>query len=157
MFSKEDFKNCLALFASGVTVVTYQSDGEAGGVTVSSFSSLSLEPPLVLFCLDKKIYSHSVIQKIDQFAIHILREDQEKISSSFASSKINKHEFLQQIGYDLLHNVPTLKEYLALLVCKKETLYEGGDHSIVVSRVLETRVGNGNPLLYFNRGYRKLQ
>lgn len=157
MLSKDDFKNCLALFASGVTVITYKEDNELGGVTVSSFSSLSLEPPLVLFCLDKKIHSHSVIQKINKFAIHILNEEQENISNSFASSKLNKNEFLEQIGYTLLHDVPTLKEYLALLLCEKEILYDGGDHSIVVSKVLETDIRKGKPLVYFNRNYRKLQ
>lgn len=157
MFSKEDFKNCLALFASGVTVVTYKEKEELGGVTVSSFSSLSLEPPLILFCLNKNIHSYAVIQRIENFAVHILSEEQETISNSFASSKVNKHEFFHQTGFELLHDVPILKDYLALLICQKETLYEGGDHSIVIGRVLETRIGNGKPLLYFSRGYRKLQ
>lgn len=157
MLSKDDFKNCLALFASGVTVVSYKLGEEMGGVTVSSFSSLSLEPPLVLFCLDKRIHSHEAIQKVDNFAIHILKETQENISNSFASSKVNKHEFFQQVGYELSHNVPILKEYLALLICKKETIYDGGDHSIIIGKVLETKFENGNPLLYFNRAYRKLQ
>ncbi len=157
MLSKDDFKNCLALFASGVTVVTYKDKEELGGVTVSSFSSLSLEPPLVLFCLSKNIYSHSVIQNVNHFAIHILQENQENISNTFSNSKINKHEFLQQIGYTLLHNIPILKEYLSLLVCEKQNIYDGGDHSIIIGHVLETKINSGNPLLYFNRSYRKLQ
>jgi flavin reductase (DIM6/NTAB) family NADH-FMN oxidoreductase RutF len=156
LLSKDDFKNSLALFASGVTVVTYKTQEGMGGVTVSSFSSLSLEPPLVSFCLHKNISSHNAIQDAKHFAVHILKEEQESISNSFASSKINKNHFLEEIGYILINDAPVLKDFLALLICEKETIYNGGDHSIIVGKVLQAKSNSGNPLLYFNRGYRKL-
>lgn len=157
MLQKDDFKNCLARFASGVTVVTYKDGEEMGGITVSSFTSLSMDPPLVLFNLNRASHSHSVIQSGKGFAIHILSADQEEISNGFASSKVNKHEFLHSIGYDLDGDVPIFGDCLAVLLCEKEVIYDGGDHSIVVARVKTTRVREGlAPLLYYNRGYHRL-
>jgi len=157
MVNKDEFKNCLARFASGVTVVTYKDGEEMGGITVSSFTSLSLEPPLVLFNLNRVSHSHAVIQSGKNFAIHILSSSQEEISNSFASSKVNKHEFLKSIGYELEEGVPIFGDCLAVLVCEKEVMYDGGDHSIVVSKVKSIRLREElSPLLYYNRKYYRL-
>lgn len=149
------FRKALGCFATGVTVVTTADrDGKPVGVTVSAFSSLSLEPPLVLFCLDKRNRSLDAF-KGGHFAINILREDQREISIVFASRLDDKWAGIaHSIG---AHGVPLIENSLARLECSLHELIEGGDHLIVVGKVerLDYQTG-GQPLLYFRGAYANL-
>ncbi|TGK06358.1 flavin reductase [Leptospira fletcheri] len=155
--SHDEFKNALSHFASGVTIVTFTDMTRTGGLTVSSFSSLSLDPPLVLFNLQKNISSHDPLLSSGKFTINILASGQEELSNQFASGKIDKHELIQKLACDLGHNgVPFLSETLARIECDLEKEIDGGDHTIVVGRVLFASSDDSKrPLLYYRRRYRE--
>ncbi|MCB1176124.1 MAG: flavin reductase family protein, partial [Leptospiraceae bacterium] len=147
-------KLSLSRFAAGVTVITYKDGNEYGGITVSSFTSLSLNPPLILFNIDKRNKSNEIFIKNQNFAVHILSKDQENISNSFASSKVNKDEFMKSLDYEEKEGVPIFKGALSTLICEKETIHDGGDHTIIIGKVLSASTDETkSPLLYYNRGY----
>ncbi|TGK62659.1 flavin reductase [Leptospira wolffii] len=154
-FSTDEFKNALSHFASGVTVVTFSDPLRSGGLTVSSFSSLSLDPPLVLFSLQKNIASHDPLLSSGLFTVNVLASDQEELSNQFASGKIDKHELIQKLGCDLGHNgVPFLNGTLSRIECEVDKQVDGGDHTIVIGRVLASVSDDSKrPLLYYRRKY----
>lgn len=153
--SSSEFKESLSLWASGVAIVTYRSKSGSGGLTVSSFSSLSLDPPLVLFCLAKSSSAKPYLEEAQAFGINVLGEEGMDVSNKFASSK-NKEEVL---GHFEIPGSPSpqLSSSLVFLHCSLYKIFEAGDHWIVVGQV-ESRVQGktGNPLLYFDKSYRKI-
>lgn len=151
----DEFKNALSHFASGVTVITFSDPLRSGGLTVSSFSALSLDPPLVLFSIQKHITSHDPLLASGLFTVNVLASDQEELSNQFASSKIDKHDLIQSLGCDLGHNgVPFLKNTLSRIECEVEKQVDGGDHTIVIGRVLAAVSDDSKrPLLYYRRAY----
>ena len=153
--SKDEFRRALSHFASGVTVVTTCSeDGQHLGITVSAFSSLSLEPPLILICIDKRASVHDYLKEGGHFAVNILGDDQELISRRFASKVADRFEGL---GYSIGNTgAPLISGALASIECSIVHLYPGGDHTIIVGEVLATDVSDGHPLAYFRGGYVRL-
>lgn len=152
---KAEFRRALGHFAAGVTVVTSRfDDGVITGITVTAFSSLSLEPPLVLVCIDKRAKIHDRLQTGGNFAVNLLRDDQELVSRRFASSQGDQ---FQEIGYSLgMSGAPVLEDVIAAVECRIVNLLDGGDHTIVVGEVEATHVREGKPLLYFRGGYNQL-
>ena len=152
---KSEFRRALGHFAAGVTVVTSKFDGEKiGGVTVTAFTSLSLEPPLVLVCIDKRAKIHDRLKVGGNFAVNILRDDQELASRRFASGQGDQ---FHEIGYALgVSGAPVLEGAIAVVECRIVNLLPGGDHTIVVGEVEGTRIREGKPLLYFRGGYTQL-
>jgi flavin reductase (DIM6/NTAB) family NADH-FMN oxidoreductase RutF len=149
-----EFRTAMGHFASGVTVVTTRSGGEPVGLTVSAFCSLSLEPPLVLVCIEKSVRSHDALREAGLFAVNILASDQEHLSRRFASSADEKFEGVGlREGFD---EVPLLEGALTVVQCRVREELEGGDHTIFVGEVVEVEVGTGEPLLYYRGGYREL-
>jgi flavin reductase (DIM6/NTAB) family NADH-FMN oxidoreductase RutF len=149
-----EFRTAMGHFASGVTVVTTRSGGEPVGLTVSAFCSLSLDPPLVLVCIEKSVRSHDAIRAAGLFAVNILARDQEHLSRRFASSADEKFEGVGlREGFD---EVPLLEGALTVVQCRVRKELEGGDHTIFVGEVVEVEVGTGEPLLYYRGGYREL-
>jgi flavin reductase (DIM6/NTAB) family NADH-FMN oxidoreductase RutF len=150
---KIQFRTALSRFASGVTVVTTQ-DAEARplGITVSAFSSLSLDPPLVLVCIDRGAYLHDAFQASGVFVVNVLGAGQEDLSRLFASREPDKFAGL---GYTRgLGGVPVLADTLAAIECRLKHAYEGGDHTIFVGEVETVTVRDaGQPLLYYRGGY----
>ncbi len=152
---KEEFRTALSRFASGVTVVTTKNkDGKLFGITVSAFCSVSLDPPLVLICIDKKTGSHHAFHEAGCFIVNFLREDQQDLSNHFASSLDDKFSKVQHHINE--SGLPVLQDSLATLECKLIYSYEGGDHTIFVGEVEKTSVGEGNPLIYFRGQYRRI-
>ncbi|MBM9577642.1 flavin reductase family protein [Leptospira sp. 201903070] len=149
------FKNALSHFPSGVTVITYSHLGKQSGLTVSSFSSLSLNPPLVLFCLQKNITSHDPIRNEGKFVINILAKDQDSISNQFASGKTDKHALMEELGCKKGElGLPILPDILSYIECEVEQFVDGGDHSIVIGRVISAGADDTRrPLLYYRRNY----
>lgn len=148
------FKRALSHFASSVTVVTTEHDGEWYGITVSAFSSLSLRPPLVLICIDKSVRAHDAIARSERYAVNVLRDDQEEVSRRFASRMDDKFQGLPtRMG---LLKVPLLEGTLATLECRLRDTLPGGDHTIYVGEVVAAETSEGNPLLYFRTGYHRL-
>ena len=153
--TKNEFRAALGRFASGVTVVTTKDrSGRLHGITVSAFCSVSLEPPLILVCIDKQTGSHQAFEETDAFVINILHEDQQHYSDQFASALPDKFDGIKFTENS--HGVPVLTDALANLECSLTNRHDNGDHTIFVGEVLKSRVSDGEPLVYFQGNYRKL-
>lgn len=148
------FKLAMAQFASGVTVVTTELEGELFGMTVASFASLSLEPPLVLVCAGRNMQTHNAIAEAKRFGVSILGLDQKDLSGQFASKADDK---FAGVSYHLGRlGVPLLDGAICTIECTLFDQLDGGDHSIFIGRVEEAETTDGAPLLYFRSGYREL-
>lgn len=154
--SVRDFRNALGTFATGVTIVTTSSDdGEPIGLTANSFSSVSLDPPLLLFCLDRESFSFGHFEKTKHFAVNVLNAGQEDISSHFARPSQDKW---RHVSYDMCSvGCPSFADALAIFECKTHAVHDGGDHIIIVGEVLDfTHQQEGDPLLYYRGRYAKI-
>ncbi len=155
-FNSLAFREAMGRFATGVTVVTTRdSAGGNCGVTVNSFASVSLDPPLVLFCLDRAAMSFDIFGGAARFAINFLAADQQTLSVRFSTPTADKWN---GVDYDLWPSeVPVLKGCLANLGCLKEAVHEGGDHVIIVGRVETLQTDSEkSPLVYYQSGYRQI-
>jgi flavin reductase (DIM6/NTAB) family NADH-FMN oxidoreductase RutF len=155
-FDSRDYRNALGNFATGVTVVTALSrDGEPLGITANSFNSVSLDPPLVLFSLDRKAYSLRSFEEAGNFAINVLRDDQEDVSRLFARTTTDRWQGLEFDTWE--SGAPILRDALAVFDCSTHAVHEGGDHLIFIGRVLRfAHDTEGDPLLYFRGSYGKV-
>jgi flavin reductase (DIM6/NTAB) family NADH-FMN oxidoreductase RutF len=155
-FDPRSFRQALGCFATGITVVTSVGlDGEYLGFTANSFNSVSLDPPLVLFSLDRGAYSLKAFEAAGVFAINILREDQEAVSIAFARALSSKWEGVRTEIWQT--GSPILVDALASFDCETTSMHDGGDHVIFVGRVLRLRAGvDGRPLIYFRGAYRQI-
>ncbi|MBN9542577.1 MAG: flavin reductase family protein [Alphaproteobacteria bacterium] len=154
-FSEKDFKECLSHYSTGITVVsTSDSNGELYALTVNSFTSVSLKPPLVLFCLNKSSRSLGAFLESDSFAVTILDYSQHNIAKSFSSSNPDKWD---GINYVLgATGSPIILPNLSFMECEKFTDYEAGDHYIIIGKVIHLDVAKAdkkNPLIYFRGAY----
>jgi flavin reductase (DIM6/NTAB) family NADH-FMN oxidoreductase RutF len=149
---KRQLRNLLGQFATGVTVVTtVAADHSKIGMTANSFSSVSLDPPLILWNIAKTATHLEDFQQCEHFAINILNEQQEQTSNHFAKSaadKFNKIEHVEEIL-----GVPVLSNALATLVCKNFKWVEAGDHYIVLGQIEQCSINAGKPLLFHNGKY----
>jgi len=153
---KAEFRQALGHFASSVTVVTAATAGVGkSGITVTAFSSLSLEPPLILVCLDKRAKLHDQLGKGGFFAVHVLSEGQELISRRFA---VSEGDQFAGLAYTTgVSGAPLLDACLAVIECRITDLLPGGDHTIFVAEVESSVIREGKPLLYFRGGYAQLK
>lgn len=148
------FRKALGCFASGVTVVTTLVPGTKApvGVTVSAFSSLSLDPPLVLFCLGNATSSLDAFKTFGHFAVNVLTESQRDMSIRFASRTDDKWAGVSWSAWD--SGVPILPDCLAVLECALVQVVDGGDHQIFIGRVEKMKHReSGSPLVYFRGSY----
>lgn len=152
----EQFRLALGQFASGITVVTVNHRGALNGSTISAFSSLSLDPPLVLVCLAHTATSHALIRRSGRFAVNILAGDGETLSRRFAGRAEDK---FAGVEYRLGSNgVPLLEGASTTIECDLAAEHPGGDHTIFVGAVTAVNVRQeGAPLLYYRGRYRHLQ
>ena len=152
---KDEFRNALGRFASGVTVVTTESkQGEPKGLTVSAFSSLSLDPPLVLICIERNSSLHQFLKEGSYFAVNILSEDQELVSRRFASKDADRFD---GIGYKKgATGCPLLEGAIAHVECLVRESNSAGDHTIFIGEVEAAETTEGKPLAYFRGGYSRL-
>jgi flavin reductase (DIM6/NTAB) family NADH-FMN oxidoreductase RutF len=149
-----EFRNALGCFATGITVIT-AFDGETPvGLTANSFTSLSLDPPLVLWCLDRSSEMLGIFTTADRFAINVLAADQEMVSRHFARKY--RHAF-EDIPFERgKTGAPLLTGALARFDCTLEARHDGGDHLIIVGRVMAFDHRPGAPLLYSRGKYAHL-
>ncbi len=148
------FKQALSHFASGVTVVTTEHSGRAFGMTVASFTSVSLHPPLVLICIEKNVKTHDAIVESGKFGVSILGAEQAEISARFASRGEDKFSGIELEQVTL--GGPLIRGALTTLQCSLRDRLPGGDHSIFVGEVIEAHTRDGTPLLYFRSRYRQI-
>jgi flavin reductase (DIM6/NTAB) family NADH-FMN oxidoreductase RutF len=154
--SNEEFRAALGRFASGVTIVTTKDKAEGlHGITVSAFCSVSLNPPLILICIDNRSSSLEHLAEGCCFAVNILSEEQQHLSQKFASKDPDRFGGVDFKEGDLSRS-PLLDQAIAHLECRAVHNYPAGDHTIVVGEVECVQVSGDNPLLYCRGGYQKL-
>lgn len=150
-----DFRAALGRFASGITVVTARDrDGRDVGMTVSAFSSLSLEPPMILVCIDNGASVAPVLEHCETFAVNVLAEGQEAVSRRFAEREVDRFDGVAvRRG---VHDLALLDDALAHLECRVVARHPAGDHTILIGEVHATDLREGHPLVYYRGGYRRL-
>ncbi len=155
MIGPDDFRRILGHFATGVTIVTTcDADQRPTGLTVSAFASLSLDPPLVLVCVDHKSQSYSALCDGGRFAVNVLATDQEAISRRFATTRIDKFDGVPHRLGPL--GTPLIEGALAHIECLTVAKHVEGDHTVLVGRVEHVEAGQGEPLLYYRGKYGRL-
>lgn len=153
----EEFKQVLRRWATGVTVVTARDEARMHGMTVSAFSSVSIDPPLVLVCANQASTTHTVIEAGGVFTVNILASDQEEVSSTFASTQFEDTRFDHVEWEDGSTGAPLIQGALASLECEVVSAHREGSHTIYIGRVEAVRIREGEPLLYYHGGYRALK
>ena len=150
-----EIRNVMGHFATGVTVITTSDiTGTPFGLTVNSFTSLSLNPPLVVVCVDKTVDCYSCFDESKVFAVNVLSEDQEELSRRFATKRIEKFAGIQwRMGE---HGLPLLDGVIGTIECKVTRSYEGGDHTLFLGEILSATAKGDRPLLFFKGKYYRL-
>lgn len=148
------FKLAMSHFASGVTVVTTAHEGTPYGMTVASFASLSLHPPLVVVCIELAAKTHDALAAAGKFGVSILAADQADISGRFASRVDDRFAGVAVRVGDL--GVPLIEGAICNLECNVYGRLPGGDHTIFVGEVVSAHTTEAAPLLYFRSRYHQL-
>ena len=150
------FRRACARFATGITVTTVRGpDGEPHGLTVNSFTSVSLTPPLILVCLDHSCTILEMFRNSAYFGVNILRDDQKPVSTRFAQRGLDRFNGTPWHSTD--NGVPVLEGVLGFLECRLVQTLNAGDHCILIGEVISAEVTDGRPLLYYNSSYRGLE
>lgn len=151
------FRHLMGCFVTGIAVATIL-DPKLGrvGITINSLTSVSLKPPLILFCLDKKAHVYKPFSRAEAFAINILADDQQDVSQYFAN--YHKNPEPKNLWAKKIQPSPILKDTLGWMVCRRIEMYKGGDHSIFLGETiaLHRDPNKKSPLIYFQSEYRKL-
>jgi len=151
----KEFRRLLGHFAAGVTVITTMGrDDKPYGLTATAFCSVSLDPPLILMCVDKKAESHPHFDTSGAFGVNFLTQQQIDLSNRFAKSGGDKFEGIEWSRGAL--GVPLLPRVLAHLECRVANAVDAGDHTIFVGQVEAGTITGGDPLMHFNGAYRAL-
>jgi len=150
-----EFRDTMGAFATGVTVVTAQGSDGPAGLTTNAFSSLSLDPALLLVCFDNASRTLPVVREARRFAVNVLRAGQEDLAAVFASKAVQEEKFAAAT-HRAAHGVPVLDDALAWFVCDLRELIPGGDHTIGIGAVCDMGAEEGEPLLFWRGGYRAL-
>jgi flavin reductase (DIM6/NTAB) family NADH-FMN oxidoreductase RutF len=156
MVTSDQFRQVMGNFATGITVVTTRDkDGKPYGLTVNAFTSVSLNPLLVLVCLDHKLSGLQAFKDSKHFGISILSEHQEDLSRIFAKKDSERPA---SIYFEGKLGMPLLKNALAVMECETTEMYEGGDHLIFLGEVQNAELLKpDHPLLYFRGRYQRLK
>jgi flavin reductase (DIM6/NTAB) family NADH-FMN oxidoreductase RutF len=157
-FNERQFRDALGAFPTGVAVVTATAAGERVGMTVSSFNSVSLTPPLVLFSVARRAHSFAAWTRLERYAVNVLSEEQEALSNRFARPLGDK--WSGTLVLDGESGVPVLPNALAVFECEAYGRHDGGDHEIFIGRVVAFRTTphkQDQPLIFFGGGYRRLE
>ncbi len=147
---QRDFRNVLGCFGTGVTIVTCMTESGPMGMTANSFSAVSLDPPLVLWCPAHASNRYSLFAKAQHYGIHVLSAEQLDLGLAFAKDGF---AFDHCAWTENEFGVPVLTETLARFECEAYDLHQAGDHAIAVGRVLRAHATSGSPLLFTQGGY----
>lgn len=157
--TQAQFRKALGSFATGVTVITVDYDGAVHGMTANAFASVSLDPLLILVCVDHKARTHAHVHARKRFGVNVLAEDQQAISEYYAQSSPTHQDAEQRTGarFDrTAHGTPVLHGALTYLECRLHTAQDAGDHTIFIAEVEDVVMRDGDPLLYFRGTYRQI-
>ena len=154
-----EFRTVIGHFATGVTVITAAAEGRLHGMTANAITSLSLDPVLLLICVDKTTHAHRVISASGAFAVNVLGEHQEDVSRLFAKKGEPEPGTLRGQGFRLGRTgTPILADCLAFMECTVRETFDGGDHTIFVGDVVdEGVVEEMKPLLFYRGGYQSMR
>lgn len=155
--TQAEFRKALGSFATGITVITLDSEGEVHGMTANAFTSVSLDPMLVLVCVDQRASTHAHLHAKKRFGVNVLAESQRVISEYYARAGRTHDRAAEEAGatFDRTkHGTPVLHGALAYLECKLHSAQDAGDHTIFIAEVEDVVVRDGRPLLYFESKYR---
>ena len=154
--TSDEFRAALGRFATGVTVITVETaEGGVHGMTANAFCSVSLQPPLVLVCVDHLAETYLHLRERGQFGVSVLKAEQDALSEFFADPERNP-DAAHRLGIQyrkMKSGVPALENALANLDCRTVDAHAAGDHTIFVAEVREVLLGDGSPLLYFRGQY----
>lgn len=154
-----EFRRAMGAFATGVTIITVDLDGTIHGMTANAFASLSLNPPLVLVCVDRSARTHAHLHAKKRFGINILAGNQRGISEYYAQPPEVHGQAEEEASarFDrTAHGTPILHGALAYLECKLTSTEDAGDHTIFIAEVEDVVVRTGEPLLFFRGKYRRI-
>jgi flavin reductase (DIM6/NTAB) family NADH-FMN oxidoreductase RutF len=154
-----EFRRAMGTFATGVTIVTVDLEGGVHGMTANAFASVSLDPMLVLVCVDHTTRTHAHLHAKKRFGINVLREDQRAISEYYARPERTHEHAEEEAGArfeSTKHGTPMLQGSLAYLECRLHSAEEAGDHTIFIAEVEDVVLREGEPLLFFRGKYRKV-
>jgi 3-hydroxy-9,10-secoandrosta-1,3,5(10)-triene-9,17-dione monooxygenase reductase component len=151
----ELFREVFGRFATGVAVITSAGSAGAGGMTANALCSLSLDPLLALVCFENRARTLPIVREAGRFAVNLLASDQEELAGVFAS-KLPEAEKLDGVAHRLEHGVPVIEGSIAWAVCELQESIAGGDHTIVIGRVIAMGLGDGTPLLWYSGRYHAL-
>jgi flavin reductase (DIM6/NTAB) family NADH-FMN oxidoreductase RutF len=152
-----EFRKAMGCFATGVTIITVDLDGEVHGMTANAFASVSLDPMLVLVCVDHTTRTHAHLHAKKRFGINVLSEDHRAISEYYARPERTHENAEVEAGarFDRTsHGTPILHGALAYLECRLQSSEQAGDHAIFIAEVEDVVVRDGDPLLFFRGKYR---
>lgn len=152
-FDTRAFRNALGNFPTGVCVITAYGDASHPpiGITVNSFTSVSLDPPMVLWCLDKKSDRYKIFTNAKHFTVNMLAADHQDISSRLA--KQGEHKLDGVKLFDTRSGPPGIQEALSTFECETAAIHEGGDHAIIVGKVTDFHTHDSPPLVFFRGRY----
>lgn len=152
-----EFRRAMGCFATGVTIITVDLDGEVHGMTANAFASVSLDPPLVLVCVDHAARTHAHLHARKRFGVNVLAIDQRAISEYYART------VEEQVGQQAVarfdrtsHGTPVLQGALTYLECRLQSVHDAGDHTIFIAEVEDLMLRAGEPLLFFRSKYRRI-
>lgn len=154
--TEQDFKKIMGRFTTGVAIITTQHQGKPVGVTINTLTSVSLEPPLVLFCLGNRRVVYPAFHENPHYAIHILSSSQQELCDAFACSR---EHLWDGLSYDLSPTgCPIISNSMGILYCQRKEIYGGGDHTIFLNYVKGIHIEDDNetrePLVYFKGKFR---
>jgi flavin reductase len=154
-----EFRKAMGCFATGVTIITLDDQGQVHGMTANAFASVSLDPQLVLVCVDRNARTHAHLQSKKRFGINVLAADQRAISEFYARAPGDRARAGREgeARFERTqHSTPVLQGALAYLECRLHTAQDAGDHTIFIAEVEDVVVRQGDPLLFFRGKYRKI-
>jgi flavin reductase (DIM6/NTAB) family NADH-FMN oxidoreductase RutF len=152
-----EFRKAMGSFATGVTIITVDLEGEVHGMTANAFASVSLDPLLVLVCVDHKTRTHAHLHAKKRFGINVLSRDQKAVSEYYALADRTHEHAEEEAGAAFErtnHGTPMLQGALAYLECRLHSAQEAGDHTIFIAEVENVVLREGQPLLFFRGQYR---
>jgi 3-hydroxy-9,10-secoandrosta-1,3,5(10)-triene-9,17-dione monooxygenase reductase component len=152
------YRSIIGSFATGVTVITAAADGELQGMTANAVTSLSLDPVMLLICVDRGSHTHRILEAGGAFAVNILGEHQEDVSRLFAKKAEPERGTLRGQPFRIgKSGAPVLEDCLAFVECRIAEVHSGGDHTIFLGEVVDLGIVNDvRPLLFFRGAYRSI-
>ncbi|MDN3233167.1 MULTISPECIES: flavin reductase family protein [Priestia] len=147
------FRNAMGTFATGITVITTEINGDVSGMTANAFMSVSLDPKLIVVSIDKRSRLLGKIRESKKYGISILSEAQQEYSMIFAGQIKEKRD----VEFDRLGGIPVLKEALLTLSCNVAAEHEAGDHILFIGEVTDLNINQGEPLVFYGGKYRNLK